>query len=128
MYLRFVVEEKHPSSQRRLGIFHVLRYLRDDGEFSTEELNQMNQIMDWFDIHLNTPDIFKHSNRKRSESKAISWFKDTANEHISKFRKIVAVLKSHGQNVEMIRTDKPGYIVYEDDYQIVAKPFTETKT
>lgn len=128
MYLRFVVDEKNPSSQKRLGIFHALRYLRDDGELSVEELDLMNQVMDWFAIHLNTPDIFTHSNRNRSDPKAVSWFKDTANGHISNFRKIVAVLKAHGQNVEMITTDRPGYIVYEDDHQIVAKPFAETET
>jgi hypothetical protein len=124
MYLRFVVDEKHERSQKRLGILHAIRYLRDDGELSDDEIGQTDKLMEWFATHLRTPDVFT----RKSKSRAISWFKDNAEEHIAKCRAIAAVLKAHGQNVEMIRTEKPGYILHEDEYQIIAEPFSDTKT
>ncbi len=30
--------------------------------------------------------------------------------------------------VEVIRTERPGYIVYEDEFQVTAEPFAETHT
>ena len=33
-----------------------------------------------------------------------------------------------GVAVEMIKTERPGYIVYEDEYQIAAYPLADTKT
>ncbi len=56
-------------------------------------------------------------------SDCVSWFKDTpsAQEWISVFRDLVAILEDSDMEVGMLTTDKPGMIVYEDDYQIVAK-------
>jgi hypothetical protein len=39
---------------------------------------------------------------------------------------LAAVLEQHGVSVEMLRTSKPGYVVYEDRYQVVAVPFRDT--
>ncbi|MHB8882634.1 MAG: hypothetical protein ACYC69_14145 [Thermodesulfovibrionales bacterium] len=121
MFIRFIVNEKHVKSTSRLGIFHAIRYLRDDGELTDDELREMDQVMEWFADHMEAPD-------RLSRTKAISWFKDSPKEHISNIRKIVAVLRTHDIEVEMVRTDKPGYLVYEDDYQIFAEPFSETLT
>ena len=119
MFIRFIVNKKHIKSNRRLGIFHAIRYLRDDGELTADELREMDQVMDWFANHLEAPE-------RLSQVKAISWFKDSAKDHISNIRKIICVLKTHNIDVDMVRTDKPGYLVYEDDYQVFAEPFSET--
>jgi len=42
-------------------------------------------------------------------------------------QEMVAVLKRHDVPVQMIKTAKPGYIVYEDEFQIVAVPFADSK-
>src|ERR1700722_4408443 len=34
-------------------------------------------------------------------------------------REIIALLDSHGISVSMVKTDRPGYVVYEDDDQMV---------
>jgi len=41
-------------------------------------------------------------------------------------REIIRLLESHGISVRMIKTDRPGYVVYEDDHQIVAEPFADS--
>jgi len=41
---------------------------------------------------------------------------------------IVQILEAHGIVIDVIRTDRPGYIVYEDEFQIAAEPFKDTRT
>ena len=43
-------------------------------------------------------------------------------------RVLVQILVAHGIVVEVLRTERPGYIVYEDAYQVAAEPFKETIT
>ncbi|MEO0980041.1 MAG: hypothetical protein AAFY24_22445 [Pseudomonadota bacterium] len=45
---------------------------------------------------------------------------------MSKSFELVHLLRDNGQVTEVIRTDRVGYIVYEDDVQIVAEPFADT--
>jgi hypothetical protein len=58
----------------------------------------------------------------RKKSKAISWFKDSAQNHLAHIRGLVAILQHHGVSVRMLKTERVGYVVYEDEYQIVAEP------
>ena len=50
-------------------------------------------------------------------------FRDTAQEHIARIREMVAILESHGVSVRMLKTDRVGYVVYEDEHQVVASHF-----
>lgn len=34
-----------------------------------------------------------------------------------------AIIENHSFNISVLKTDRPGYIVYEDDQQVVAEPF-----
>ncbi|ABF39543.1 hypothetical protein Acid345_0538 [Candidatus Koribacter versatilis Ellin345] len=36
---------------------------------------------------------------------------------------MVRVLERNGIYIQKIKTDKPGYVVYEDEWQLVAEPF-----
>jgi hypothetical protein len=56
---------------------------------------------------------------------AISWFKPGAREHISKMRELAALLQAHGLAVQQVHTTRPGYVVYEDEFQVTAIPFAE---
>ena len=38
------------------------------------------------------------------------------------------ILESYGFSVELIREERLGYIVYEDAVQVVAEPFSDTRT
>lgn len=130
MYLRFVVAEIHRDSGKELGVFHAVRYLREDGELAPHEEEQHDQILKWFSDNLKKPPKFTASKPPfyRKKSKAISWFKDTAHEHIDRIRSLVEILRNHGIAVQMLKTERVGYVVYEDEYQIVAEPFTGEET
>ena len=50
-------------------------------------------------------------------------FKDTAHEHVARVRELVAILEHHGISVRTLKAKRVGYIVYEDEFQIVAEHF-----
>src|ERR1019366_3724354 len=60
--------------------------------------------------------------RGRTESRG----SDSAQERIGKMREMVALLEHHDVSVRMIKTTRPGYVVYEDEFQIVAVPFADS--
>lgn len=111
-------------------MFHAVRTLRDSGELYQHEEAQHDQIRQWFNDNLEKPTRFTASKPPfyRKQSKAISWFKDSAHEHIARVRDLVAILQQHGVSVRMLTTDRVGYVVYEDQYQIVAEPFRRETT
>jgi hypothetical protein len=125
MYLRFVVAEIDEDTSRELGVFHALGKLRDAGVLAPHEEETEDEIRKWFDKHLEKPARFTAAKppHYRKQNKAISWFKDTAHDHLSRIRTMVQILENHGVSVKMLRTDRVGYIVYEDEFQIVAEPF-----
>jgi hypothetical protein len=127
MYLRFVVAQIHDDTQRELGVFHALKYLRDAGKLLEHEEVEHDAFRDWFGENLEKPTRFTAAKPPyyRKQSKAISWFKDTAHQHIARIRSVLTILENHGITVRTLTTERVGYIVYEDEFQIVAEPFTE---
>ena len=125
MYLRFVVADLDEDSGMELGIFHAVRNLREGGKLYSYEEEQHDQIRKWFNENLQKPTRFTASKPPfyRKKNKAISWFKDNVHEHIARARSLVAILLNHGVSVQMLKTERVGYVVYEDEYQIVAEPF-----
>ncbi len=126
MYLRFVIDQKDEDSGKRLGLFHALAYLCDQGELFPHEEQMLQHARDWFNRYLQKPTRFSRTLKPNAKKRAISWFKDSAIEHIAMMRELVAILQAHQVHVEMLQTDHPGYIVYEDEFQITAEAFTDT--
>ncbi|MGA2428078.1 MAG: hypothetical protein ABSH13_06210 [Candidatus Acidiferrum sp.] len=126
-YLRFVVAEVHEDSAKELGVFHAILRLQEEGKLQQHEEELHDLTRQWFDENSERPTRFTASKPPfyRKPNKAISWFKDTARDHLSHMRDLVAILQNHGISVRMLKTDRVGYVVYEDEYQIVAEPFTD---
>jgi hypothetical protein len=129
MYIRFVVADIDEDSGREVGVFHAVWNLRDEQKLQLHEEEWHDAVINWFDKHLNKPTRFTASKPPfyRKKSKAISWFKDTAHEHLARVRELVLILEHHGVSVRMLKANRIGYIVYEDEFQIVAEPFTDTR-
>jgi len=56
----------------------------------------------------------------------IFWFKPEALSLEKRLRSLANSLVACGHGVEVIRTRKPGIILYEDEYQVAAVPFRDT--
>jgi hypothetical protein len=129
MYLRFVVADIDEDSERALGVFHAVRYLRDAGKLYPYEEDQHDMVRWWFNKNLGKPTRFTASKPPfyRKKNKAICWFKHTASEHLARVRELAAILDNHGVPVRTLKAKRVGYVVYEDEYQIVAEPFADTE-
>ncbi len=127
-YIRFVVSDVHRNSAKELGVFHAVLLLREEGKLYAHEEELHDSTRDWFNEHLEKPTRFTASKPPyvRKPNKAISWFKDNATAHISHIRDLVGILENHGITVQMLKTDRVGYVVYEDEFQIVAEPFGDS--
>jgi hypothetical protein len=123
MYIRFVVSERHEDSDRPRGLFSAIYALIESGELELHELRWFEEIEAWFNRHLRRPERFAWSSRPNAPEHAISWFKASATRHVSRMRELVALLEHKDIHVEELRTDRPGYVLYEDAHQVTAIPF-----
>jgi hypothetical protein len=128
MFIRFVIKRLDSDSGRRQGLFQAARELRLNGDLSDAEHAHLDDIRAWFNMNLEKPARLALSSRPHANEQAISWFKDTAATHIAKMREFQEILERHGRVVDVIKTDRPGYVLYEDEFQIAAYPFSETRT
>jgi hypothetical protein len=126
MYIRFIVQESDKKSGREMGLFSAGGILRDEGKLYDYEVKLRKQIMQWFSNNLKVPDVQASQSNHYTKPLAISWFKSSAKSHISKMREYAEILNSHDVHVKQIVTERPGKIVYEDEFQIAAIPFQDT--
>jgi hypothetical protein len=115
-YIRFVAGTNRQSPRHQHGVVTELRMLRDSGEVAGDEADYINELFDWINDELPCPPFVASD----WSPDAISWFKDSAQAIISRFRDMIALLEIHGRPVRTITTMDPGSIVYEDDFQVVA--------
>lgn len=128
MFVRFVIHKNDGDSGRRQGIFQAISELEYEGVLLEHEQREYDEIYEWFRHNLKKPRSFSRSSKPHAKNVALSWFKDTAVEHLAKMHALSQILNAHGIIVEVLRTNRPGYIVYEDQLQVAAEPFKETTT
>jgi len=127
-FVRFVIAGLDEESGRRQGLFQAVSGLEHNGDLLPHEQEHYDLIYEWFRHNLRKPRSLTRSSKPHAKNVAISWFKDSAQEHIARMYELVAILSAHGVHAEVLRTERPGYIVYEDDFQVAAEPFNETVT
>jgi hypothetical protein len=123
MLIRFVVRKRDSDSHVEQGLIHAAEDLRCQGCLTDEEQVRVQELLRWFNRNLPVPVRFARSRRPNACKRAISWFKPTASECLDRMQTLADVLHRHGCEVERLTTDRPGYVVYEDDYQVVAEVF-----
>ncbi len=128
IHLRFVVSQLDPDSGRRQGLFQAAASLEDRGALAVHEIGDYREVVNWFRENLAKPDRFSISTRPHARAQALSWFKADSAAHIAKMRALQRILEAHDVGVDVLRTERPGYIVYEDEHQVAAYPFADTPT
>lgn len=122
MFLRFVVTQKDQDSAKRQGLFVPAYALLNGGELPDGDQDRLQRAIKWFQANLIVPD------KSTIKPRAIFWFKDSSRESVRRIWDVVDILTEHGYQVEFIKTEKPGYVIYEDDLQVCAIPFRDTVT
>jgi hypothetical protein len=118
-YIRFVIGRKDEDSHVEQGIFQAAALALEWQNITGSDADELNELRGWFSENLEKPTSFGRGKLRLG----ICWFKTGSAQHISRIWEMVQILERNGIYVKKIRTDKPGYVIYEDEWQLVAEPF-----
>lgn len=118
-YIRFVIGRNDEDSHVEQGVFQAAAQALEWQSITGSEADELNELRTWFNENLEKPTSFGRDKLRLG----ICWFKTDATEHVSRVWAMVRILERNGIYVKKIRTDKPGYLIYEDEWQLVAEPF-----
>lgn len=121
MFVRFVVGADHENSAWLTGIITESRILLAEGRLYRHEAYLLEVTFAWFNDYLPCPPFNAKLRSGEWTRDAVCWFQAEAKEPVNRIWDLVAVLKEHGVPVRLVKTEKPGKIVYKDKYQVVAE-------
>jgi hypothetical protein len=120
-YIRFVIEREDEDSHVEQGIFQAAALAIEWQGITGIDADELNRLLAWFNENLEKPTSFGRDKLRLG----ICWFKTGSTEYISRIWEMVRILERNSIYVKKIRTDKPGYVIYEDQWQLVAEPFRQ---
>jgi len=130
-FIRFALARRHPDSGVEDGTFSLAYELRDSPHVAVTDRAVLLENLAWFEKNLNTPTRFNRTKSKgfyRRTTRGITWFKDSAADHLARMHQIKGVLERYGHSVMMLAETRVGYVIYDDAFQVVAEPFSDTQT
>jgi len=125
MFIRFVSAEIDERSHVAAGLFCAASNLRWSQGLPDYEFDAITELRDWFNDHMESP--FAHLLRDRRYESAICWFKSTACEHLARAWELVAILERNDVLIWTIKARRIGYIHYEDEVQVFARPYDDVR-
>ena len=127
LYLRFVTNVVDGDSGFTQGVFKAAGSLLDRGLLDEHEAVWYAEVVGWFGKNLRVPETsnFLPAPQGNEGARVIFWMKGAAPEHISRLRKVAAMLIHHGVPTKVLKTTRPGRIVYEDEFQVGAIPLRD---
>jgi hypothetical protein len=131
VFIRFSVRKRDRDSGVEAGALQAAYELRDDPTVAVGDREALDDALLWFERHLETPERFNRTRSKgyyRRQTRGIAWFRDSAVEHLAHMYGLKVLLERYGHFVEVLQEGRVGYVVWEDEYQVVAEPFSDTRT
>lgn len=126
MFIRFVCGEIDEDSHVLAGLFCAAFDLIDEGKLPDHDYAELAELMRWFRLNLKGP--FEHRLRKPWRARrSICWFKSDAYEHVTHAWQMVNVLERNDVFMGVIKSRTAGYVIYEDEAQVLAHPFADVR-
>ncbi len=128
--MRFVHGFPVKGMASREGFFVAAYALRGSSDLDAFSNGQLEDLLAWFRQNLKIPPRFnrtKSKNDRWRQAKGLSWFKPTARQHLDKAFELAELLTRHGVAIELLKAARIGYVIYEDDHQVVAEPFADLR-
>ncbi|MGY1552436.1 hypothetical protein ACW5CM_11705 [Microbacterium sp. A588] len=98
-----------------VGIFVAVDHLRRAAVLSPDEEDQYFDIDDWFQTHLPNPPFYEDGN----SIEAVTWFKTPIPAAMSERIDVLCrILTAHSVPHDVVTTDDPGPLIYEDEFQV----------
>ena len=126
MFIRFVSGVIDEDSGFFAGLFNAAYDLLDEHTIPLYQAEALTEELNWFTNHLKVPFDYRLEPWSLA-NKSLCWFRDDAHEHLAHAWEITSLLRSHDVYVHTIKCDRPGYILYWDEAQILAYPFADTR-
>lgn len=126
MFIRFVSGEIDEDSHVSAGMFRAAEKLLDQVWLFDYEYETLMEPIFWFRRYLTDPFDYRLEPTWLA-ARSICWFRSTAHEHVQRAWELVAVLEDHGIFMRMIKCEAPGYILYEDEAQVLAYPVADLR-
>jgi hypothetical protein len=114
-FLRFVVQV---PGGRYVGLFRASELIEGD-DVLPAVASRARACFNWFNRNMGFP----HGVQKT----AICWFRSDATDFIDHLRELIEIYRLAGYPVWMHATTRPGKILFEDKYQVMAIPRRETR-
>ncbi|WP_214405486.1 hypothetical protein [Pseudonocardia lacus] len=119
-YVRFQSPTPNPRGHFT-GVFGLANGLALAGALSADEMEFWRTTNAWFHANFPLPDAAIYD--RAVNPLASSWFKTaTADFLLARVPGYLQILGAHGVRCVEVRSDAPGRIVYDDEYQVVAVP------
>lgn len=124
--MRFFSGAIHEDSHASEGLFRAAYRLLEETRLPDYEHEALRELMNWFDEHLVSP--YEYRLRPAAlAGRSLCWFRAGAREHLQRAWEITVILQEHDIYVWTIKSDCPGYILYEDEVQVLAFPFDDLR-
>jgi len=115
MLIRFALPLQHEGSHQAAGIFRGAHLAFDDGRLDDGEAAWLDEEVAWFNQHLPRPHI-------PISPLAIFWFRESAGPVLARAWLLARLAERAGWPVLVLRTRRPGRVVFEDAFQVAAIP------
>ena len=125
MFIRFVCSDIDERSLKSAGLFFAASKLRWSEAIPEYEMEALIELRDWFNIHLPSP--FDYLPRHARYDRAICWFKSDAREHLAKAWELIELLERNDIFIWAIKSRRTGYVYYEDEAQVFARPYDDPR-
>ena len=126
MFIRFVSSEIHEASHVSAGLFCAAFRQLDEMVLSDHEHAAVADLISWFNVNLRGPFEYRLRCRWRAP-RSICWFRSTAHEHLAQARELITILEDRDVFIRTIKCPKTGYVLYEDEVQVLAQPFADMR-
>lgn len=125
MFIRFCSSEVDEDSLVPAGLFCAAGDLLDSDQLPRYEVDAIWELKEWFNHHLRSP--FDYLPLHKRYDRAVCWFKPTAHEHLARAWELVAVLERNDVLIWTIKSQRTGYVHYEDEVQVFARPYDDVR-
>jgi len=122
MFLRFQTKALDPRSGHPTGILAAAHDLRDSGKLDPGDEAWLGDSLAYFERHLKMPPPRKEA----PDRHGIRWFREHSS-MVARVRELAAFMDTRDIFIEIIQTEDPGIIYYEDSHQVVAKRVNHRK-
>jgi len=126
-YIRFSNPTISATSKSARGFFQYAFDLIESSDAPSYILEGIQEEIDWFTKNLDEPPLDCDPCFEEFSPRAISWFKPSAIEHIKHTWDLVNYLEEAGVKITMVKSKNPGAVIWEDDHQVLAKPWRKYK-